>query len=125
MSSEHGGSTEERSAARDGGSRRRGPRRASIVVRYGEREYERDLVRCRRELLQREMEGTFGSVPELAQKAGLSRSTVSGFFSGGRSASRPTVVRILRELGLTFDDVHQEIARERRARTGTSPQTFP
>ena len=33
------------------------------MVRYREREYERDLVRCRRELLQREMEGTFGSVP--------------------------------------------------------------
>jgi transcriptional regulator with XRE-family HTH domain len=84
-------------------------------VRYGEREYERDLVRCRRELLQREMEGMFGSVPELARKAGLSRSTVSAFFRGDRPGTRATVARILRELGLSFDDVHREIARERRA----------
>jgi transcriptional regulator with XRE-family HTH domain len=91
------------------------------VVCYGEQEYERDLVRCRRELLEREIEGRFASGTELAHKLGLSRATVSAFFSGRRSVSLPTVVRILREIRVSFEDVHREVGREQGSRGVRSP----
>jgi hypothetical protein len=93
----------------ESGDRRK--RRASIVVSYGGVEYERDLVRCRRVLLEREIEGDFNTASELAAILSMPRSNVTGFFAGNKKLSKVNVMRILAKLRLEFDDVHRRVAR--------------
>jgi hypothetical protein len=44
--------------------------------------YRLDLARCRRALIHRQVAGELDSMESLAQAVGISRSTVSRFFSG-------------------------------------------
>lgn len=66
--------------------------------------YDMDLLRCRRALVQRQVEGDLDSMESLARACGISRSTASRFFSG-RPTSLTVTLKILAELHLTFDDV--------------------
>jgi transcriptional regulator with XRE-family HTH domain len=66
--------------------------------------YNLDLLRCRRALVQRQVEGELDSMESLAGACGISRSTASRFFSG-RNTSLTVTLLILAELHLTFDDV--------------------
>lgn len=66
--------------------------------------YSLDLVRCRRALVDRQVEGALDSMDSLAKAVGISRSTASRFFSG-RPTSLTVTLRILEALKLKFDDV--------------------
>jgi transcriptional regulator with XRE-family HTH domain len=66
--------------------------------------YVLDLSRCRRALVERQVQGEFDSMQGLAVKVGVSRSTASRFFSG-RATSLPVTLRMLDALHLRFDDV--------------------
>jgi len=68
-------------------------------------EYVGDMVRCRRALVARQVEGALDSMESLANAVGISRSTVSRFFSG-RQTSLSVTLRILEQLHLTFEDVY-------------------
>jgi transcriptional regulator with XRE-family HTH domain len=80
----------------------------SVIVWYRGLAYELDLVRCRRALVQRQVEGELDSMESLANAVGISRSTASRYFSG-RPASLAVTVRILDKLGLKFDDVARPV----------------
>jgi transcriptional regulator with XRE-family HTH domain len=67
-------------------------------------QYTGDIVRCRRALVQRQIEGALGSMESLADAIGISRSTASRFFSG-RPTSLTVTLKILEELHLTFEEV--------------------
>lgn len=75
----------------------------SVAVFYRGVPYDLDLVKCRRAMVQCEIEGEFRSMEELADKLHLSRSTVSRFFSG-RPTSLAVTLAILKALHLTFDE---------------------
>jgi transcriptional regulator with XRE-family HTH domain len=75
-----------------------------VTVWYRGIPYTLDLVRCRRALVQRQVEGGLDSMESLAQAVGVSRSTASRFFSG-RPTSLAVTLKILGALHLTFDDV--------------------
>ena len=66
--------------------------------------YDLDLVRCRRALVDRQVEGGLDSMESLAVAVGISRSTASRFFSG-RATSLTVTLKILEVLKLKFDDV--------------------
>src|SRR5215472_7566665 len=66
--------------------------------------YSLDLVRCRRALVDRQVDGALDSMESLANAVGISRSTASRFFSG-RPTSLTVTLRILETLHLTFHDV--------------------
>lgn len=66
--------------------------------------YSLDLVRCRRALVDRQVEGDLNSMERLADVVGISRSTASRFFSG-RPTSLVVTLQILDALHLKFDDV--------------------
>jgi DNA-binding XRE family transcriptional regulator len=66
--------------------------------------YRLDLARCRRALIHRQVEGELDSMESLAQAVGISRSTVSRFFSG-RPTSLTVTLKILAVLRLKFDEV--------------------
>jgi hypothetical protein len=66
--------------------------------------YTLDLVRCRRALVERQIEGEISSMESLAHAVGVSRSTVSRFLSG-RPTSLTVTLRVLAALRLTFEDV--------------------
>jgi len=66
--------------------------------------YRLNLVRCRRALVERQVEDDLDSMESLAQKVAVSRSTVSRFFSG-RQTSLTITLKILRVLDLTFEQV--------------------
>ena len=66
--------------------------------------YDLDLVRCRRALVDRQVEGGLDSMESLAVAVGISRSTASRFFSG-RATSLTVTLRILEVLKLKFDNV--------------------
>jgi DNA-binding phage protein len=78
------------------------PRTANVW--YRDVPYELDLVRCRRALVERQVDGTIDSMEGLARTVGISRSTASRFFSG-RATSLVTALRIVDALGLTFGRV--------------------
>jgi hypothetical protein len=78
------------------------PRQAT--VRYRGIPYTLDLIRCRRALVTRQVDGDLDSMECLARSIGISRSTASRFFSG-RSTSLSVTLRILNALRLTFEDV--------------------
>jgi transcriptional regulator with XRE-family HTH domain len=65
-----------------------------------------DLARCRRALVDRQVEGRLDTMEALASAAGISRSTVSRFFSGRRTSLAVTL-RILHVLGLPFEAAAQ------------------
>jgi hypothetical protein len=66
--------------------------------------YQLNLVRCRRALVDRQVEGDFDSMEGLANEVGVSRSTASRFFSG-RPTSLAVTLRTLAALHLRFEDV--------------------
>jgi transcriptional regulator with XRE-family HTH domain len=66
--------------------------------------YVLDLVRCRRALVQRQIDGELDSMEGLARAVGISRSTASRFFSG-RPTSLAVTLKILDALHLTFEEV--------------------
>lgn len=96
-----------------GGGRRRAVRERSIVVRHEGQEYERDLAKCRRLVLQRQMERGFETVEELAARVGLSAATVYGWLRGVVPGTMETTRRILAGLGLDFHDVHWRVSARR------------
>jgi len=63
-----------------------------------------DLVRCRRALLERQIDGGPDSMESLAKAVDVSRSTASRFFSG-RPTSLAVTLKILEVLHLKFDQV--------------------
>jgi hypothetical protein len=63
-----------------------------------------DLVRCRRALVQRQVDGELDSMESLALATGISRSTASRFFSG-RPTSLAVTLKILDALRLGFEEV--------------------
>jgi len=67
-----------------------------------------DLVRCRRALVDRQVEGELDSMESLANAVRISRSTASRFFSG-RPTSLAVTLRILDALHLTFADVARPV----------------
>jgi hypothetical protein len=83
--------------------------RSRRIEVYGDQLYERDLAKCRRVFMRRVIEGAFDDTAELAVRLGLNRRTVQGFFSGDAWMAKETATRLLRELGLTFDDVHRRV----------------
>jgi transcriptional regulator with XRE-family HTH domain len=82
--------------------RHRRPVRATVI--YRGIPYAINLECCRRALIWREVEGEVDNLEHLATRVGLSRSTVSRFFSG-RSTTLGTTLRILTALRLDFRDV--------------------
>lgn len=66
--------------------------------------YSLDLVRCRRALVDRQVEGGLDSMESLANACNISRSTASRFFSG-RPTSLAVTLKILEALHLKFEDV--------------------
>ena len=80
----------------------------TVIVWYRGLPYELDLVRCRRALVQRQVEGELHSMESLANAVGISRSTASRFFSG-RPTSLTVTVRILARLGVKFEDVARAV----------------
>jgi transcriptional regulator with XRE-family HTH domain len=69
--------------------------------------YTLDLLECRRALVQRQVQGKLDSMESLAQACKISRSTASRFFSG-RPTSLAVTLKILAELGLTFEEVAKQ-----------------
>ena len=79
-----------------------------VTVSYRGLAYELDLVRCRRALVHRQVEGALDSMESLAKAVGISRSTASRFFSG-RPTSLAVTLRLLDKLGLTFGEVARAV----------------
>ncbi len=75
-----------------------------VTVWYRGIPYTLDLVRCRRALVARQVEGELDSMESLANAVGISRSTTSRFFSG-RPTSLAVTLKILDALHLTFEEV--------------------
>src|ERR1700730_11547893 len=75
-----------------------------VIVWYRGAPYELDLVRCRRALVRRQVDGELDNMNSLARAVGVSRSTASRFFSG-RSTSLAVTLKILSVLRLTFEEV--------------------
>jgi hypothetical protein len=73
--------------------------------------YTLDLVRCRRALVERQIEGKFDSVESLANACEISRSTASRFFSG-RPTSLSVTLKILAALGLTFGEIAKPVSEQ-------------
>jgi transcriptional regulator with XRE-family HTH domain len=80
------------------------PRPRRVRVAYNGVPYTLDLLRCRRALVVRQVEGELTSMQSLADVIGVSRSTASRFFSG-RPTSLAVTLKILGALRLRFDEV--------------------
>jgi hypothetical protein len=80
----------------------------TVVVSYRGMPYELDLVRCRRALVNRQVEGNLDSMESLAQTSGISRSTASRFFSG-TATSLTVTLKIAEALHLKFEDVAKSV----------------
>jgi hypothetical protein len=74
-----------------------------VVTSYRGMLYELDLVKCRRALVKRQVDGALDSMESLATTCGISRSTARRFFSG-RPTSLTVSLQILAELHLRFED---------------------
>ncbi len=85
-------------------SARMASRPRQVTVWYRGIPYTLDLVRCRRALVARQVEGQVDSMESLARAVGISRSTASRFFSG-RPTSLAVTLKILDVLQLTFEEV--------------------
>ncbi len=75
-----------------------------VTVWYRGIPYTLDLVKCRRALVGRQVEGELDSMESLARAVGISRSTASRFFSG-RATSLAVTLKILEVLHLKFEEV--------------------
>jgi hypothetical protein len=75
-----------------------------VIVWFRGAPYKLDLVKCRRALVMRQVEGELDNMNSLARAVGVSRSTASRFFSG-KSTSLAVTLRILTVLRLTFEEV--------------------
>jgi hypothetical protein len=100
-----------------------------VTVWYRGIPYTLDLVRCRRALVERQVEGELDSMASLARTVGVSRSTASRFFSG-RQTSLTVTVRILQALRLRFEDVARpcpgdQDAQEPRSSAANGPPLPP
>ncbi len=80
-----------------------------VTVWYRAIPYMLDLVRCRRALVDRQVDGDLNSMESLANAVGISRSTASRFFSG-RPTSLAVTLKILEALHLTFADVARPVS---------------
>jgi transcriptional regulator with XRE-family HTH domain len=80
----------------------------TVKVWYRGIPYYLDLLRCRRALVARQVDGDLDSMESLASAVGISRSTASRFFSG-RPTSLAVTLRILEALHLTFADVAKPV----------------
>jgi transcriptional regulator with XRE-family HTH domain len=76
----------------------------TVTVFYRGIPYVLDLVRCRRALVDRQVDGGLDSMESLAEAVGISRSTASRFFSG-KPTSLTVTLKILEVLKLRFDAV--------------------
>jgi len=92
-------------------SARMASRPKQVTVLYRGIPYTLDLVRCRRALVSRQVEGELDSMESLANAVGISRSTASRFFSG-RPTSLAVTLRILDALHLKFEEVATPVAEE-------------
>jgi transcriptional regulator with XRE-family HTH domain len=79
-----------------------------VTVRYRGIPYTLDLVRCRRALVARQVEGEVDTMASLARAVGISRSTASRYFSGRITSLRVTL-KVLKVLRLTFEDVARPV----------------
>ncbi len=79
-----------------------------VIVWYRGLAYELDLVKCRRALVHRQVEGELDSMESLATAVGISRSTASRYFSG-RPTSLAVTLKILDKLVLRFADVAKPV----------------
>jgi hypothetical protein len=79
-----------------------------VMVEYGGVGYQLDLSRCRRALVNRQVEGMYWTHDALARAIGLSRSSVSRFFSGSHT-SMATTMKVLLALKLHFQEVAREL----------------
>jgi transcriptional regulator with XRE-family HTH domain len=84
-------------------SARMASRPKQVTVWYRGIPYTLDLVRCRRALVTRQVEGKLDSMESLANAVGISRSTASRFFSG-RPTSLAVTLKILEALNLPFEE---------------------
>lgn len=75
-----------------------------VTVWYRGIPYTLDLVRCRRALVARQVDGELDSMESLATAVRISRSTASRFFSG-RPTSLAVTLKILEALHLSFEEV--------------------
>ena len=75
-----------------------------VTVWYRGIPYTLDLVKCRRALVSRQVDGELDSMESLARAVGISRSTASRFFSG-RATSLAVTLKLLDVLHLGFEDV--------------------
>jgi transcriptional regulator with XRE-family HTH domain len=73
--------------------------------------YTLDLVRCRQALVESQVAGKFDNSERLADACGISRSTVSRYFSG-RPTSLSVTLKILGALGLTFDQIARPVSEQ-------------
>jgi transcriptional regulator with XRE-family HTH domain len=87
---------------------RRTSRPQQVIVWYRGLAYELDLVKCRRALVNRQVEGDLDSMESLANAVGISRSTASRYFSG-RATSLTVTLKVLDKLGLKFEDVARPV----------------
>jgi transcriptional regulator with XRE-family HTH domain len=76
----------------------------TVIVEFCGVPHSLDLLACRRALVRHQVEGEFFTLAALGVATGISRSTVSRFFSG-RVEYLPTVLKVLAALGLSFDEV--------------------
>jgi transcriptional regulator with XRE-family HTH domain len=75
-----------------------------VTVWYRGIPYSLDLVRCRRALVDSQVEGGLDSMESLANACNISRSTASRFFSG-RPTSLAVTLKVLEVLKLKFEDI--------------------
>jgi DNA-binding XRE family transcriptional regulator len=90
-------------------ARRSRPRQ--VTVWFRNLPYALDLVKCRRALVARQVDGELDSMESLANAVEISRSTASRFFSG-RPTSLTVTLKILEALHLKFEDVMRPLAEE-------------
>jgi len=81
----------------------------TVTVQFRGIPYQLDLVRCRRALVDRQVDGDLDSMESLAVAVGISRSTASRFFSG-RPTSLTVTLKILAVLKLKFENVARPVA---------------
>jgi transcriptional regulator with XRE-family HTH domain len=93
-------------------SARMAARPKQVTVWYRGIPYMLDLVRCRRALVVRQVEGRFDSMEGLARTVGVSRSTVSRFFSG-RPTSLTVTLKLLDALNVPFEEVATSVVEDR------------
>jgi transcriptional regulator with XRE-family HTH domain len=76
-----------------------------VPVTFHGEPYWLDISACRRALVCRRAAGDISGVQDVADRAGVSRSTVSRFLNGHRGWSIDTVRAIVQVLRLRFEDV--------------------